>query len=102
MNDIELKTVYRCVHCEKSFVRESWFKRHMCMKKERFSQVTNLDQIRALKLFNSWRRQNGYAKKGKDIDMAGFQKSPYAKLFLDLVNFTNENWTITPFKYLNW
>lgn len=102
MAEIELKKVFRCIHCEKPFIRESWYRRHMCKKKEKFSRATNLDQIKALKLFNSWRRQSGFAKRGKDVDMSAFQKSPYAKLFLDLVEWTNANWTVTAFKYLGW
>lgn len=99
----EIKRLYRCIHCDKTFTRESWFKRHMCDKKKQFNALNNLDQIKALKLFNHWLRRNNYIKKkSAERTMQDFQKSEYAKLFLQLVEFTNNVYVITPFKYLNW
>lgn len=99
----EITRMYRCIHCDKTFTRESWFKRHMCDKKKQFHTVNNLDQIKALKLFNHWLRRNGFIKKkSKERTMMEFQKSEYAKTFLGLVKFTNDTYVITPFKYLNW
>lgn len=103
MTTAEIKRMYRCIHCDKTFTRESWFKRHMCEKKKQFHTVNNLDQIKALKLFNHWLRRNNYIKKkSAERTMQDFQKSEYAKTFLDLVKFSNEVYVVTPFKYLNW
>jgi hypothetical protein len=97
----EIKRQFRCIYCEKTFTRESWFKRHMCDKKKQFAQANNLDQIKAHRLYNHWMRRNGFCKKGKEKSMEEFQRSPYARPFIDLALFSDKTYVVTAFKYLN-
>lgn len=92
---------FRCPYCNKSYSRESWYRKHDCEKKHRFEQVHKMDFRRGLRLFTHWRKRNGYLKQGKEITAETFIKHWMYKSFMGLVKFTSDNWVITSLRYLD-
>jgi hypothetical protein len=92
---------FRCPYCNKSYSRESWFRRHACEKKKRFEESHRMDFHRGIILYKHWRIRNGYLRNGKKIMPEDFIKSHFYNSFMKLVAFTSENWVITSIKYMD-
>lgn len=60
-----------------------------------------MDFIRGLRLYEHWRRRNGFLRKGKEITAQEFITSQFYNSFMKLVQFTTDNWVITSLKYLD-
>lgn len=93
---------YKCAFCERTFTRESWYKKHSCPKKQKFLDANNITIIRAHKLFNHWQRRTGLLRKGTEKPLDDFKKSPFFSTFVNLAEFTTANYVISPFKYVDW
>jgi hypothetical protein len=93
---------YKCVFCEKEFSRRSWYDKHQCAKKKRFSEANNLTAIMAQKLFAHWKHVNHFKKKTKLSPMAEFVASPLYNAFKKLALFTQTRHVISAHKYLDW
>src|SRR4051812_740787 len=101
---VSMVNQFRCAYCNKSYARESWFRKHDCEKRRRFEQIHNMDFIRALNLFIYWRKRGGWLKRGEDTNTKEFAQK-FAKHFMyqsfvDLAKFATENWVITSIRYL--
>lgn len=92
---------FRCPHCNKSYSRESWFRKHECEKRKRFEQQHHMDFRRGLRIYTHWRSRNGYLRRGKEITPDEFIKSQMYNTFMKLVQFTSDNWVITSLRYLD-
>jgi hypothetical protein len=92
---------FKCPYCNRSYSRESWYRKHNCKQKERFEQVHSMNFIRGLRVYQHWRKRNGFLHKGKSIKPEDFINSPFYTTFINLVKFTSENWVITSFRYLD-
>jgi len=94
---------YKCEFCNKYFVRESWYKKHMCEKKQRFESRNELSTIKAHKLFCQWQRMNRYTKRGKrDKNMKEFTQSPYFNAFVKVQKFIQNNYVVSGDRYISW
>jgi hypothetical protein len=98
----KIERQYRCAFCDKEFIRKSWFDKHQCAKKKRFMESNNLNTIKALRLFNHWQRRTGLLFHGKEKTLEEFCKSPFYNTFMKLVSFTNKEYIVSGFKYLDW
>lgn len=92
---------FRCPYCNKSYSRESWFRKHLCEKRKRFEQIHNMDFVRGLRIYTHWRIRNGYVRRGKKVTEQDFINSQFYKSFMNLVKFTSDNWVITSLRYLD-
>lgn len=94
---------FKCPYCHRSYSREAWYNKHKsdCAKKKRFDQAHSMDFIRALRIYQHWRRRNGYLGKTKTIEPKDFINSSLYNSFINLVKFTSDNWVITSFKYID-
>lgn len=97
-----VKRKFRCAFCEKVFTRKSWYEKHMCDKKKRFLDRNNINKIKAHRLFNHWQRRTGLLRRGKEKTFEEFCKSPYYNTFVNLVEFTNREYVVSSFKYIDW
>lgn len=92
---------FRCPYCNKSYARESWFRKHDCEKRRRFEQIHQMDFQRAWSIYAHWRNRNGYVKRNKEVTEKDFIDSQFYKSFMNLVKFVSDNWVISRFRYLD-
>lgn len=92
---------FRCPYCNKSYARESWFRKHACEKRRRFELIHRMDFRRALSAYSHWCQRNGFNRRGKEITAKEFIDSHYYNAFTRLVQFTTENWVISTLRYLD-
>ncbi len=97
-----LKRQFKCTFCERTFVRKSWYDKHMCEKKRRFIASNDLTTIHAHRLFNHWQHRARLLRKSKEKTKEEFLKSPYYKLFMRLSEFVERTYVISAYKYLDW
>lgn len=93
---------FQCVFCDKTFTRRSWFDKHDCAKKKRFSEANNLTTIKAQKLYEYWCRRQNVKRKIKESPMKEFLNSPYFKVFKNLAEFTQTSYVVSAYKYMDW
>lgn len=92
---------FRCPYCNKLYARESWFRKHQCEKRKRFEQTHRIDFRRGLSIYTHWRIRNGYVRRGKEVTPQDFINSPFYTSFMNLVQFTSDNWVITSIRYMD-
>jgi hypothetical protein len=93
---------YQCVFCDKTFSRKSWYDKHVCAKKKRFAEANNLITIKAMQLYQHWNRKVGNKPKRTDKPMQEFMSSPFYKTFKKLAEFSQTNYVVSTFRYLEW
>jgi len=93
---------YRCKFCDKTFTRKSWHERHTCEKKRRFLESNDIFTISGHHLFNHWQRQTGLLRRGKEKTLEEFCRSPYFNAFKELAVFTEQNYVVSKYQYLDW
>ena len=93
---------YRCKFCDKTFTRKSWHERHTCEKKRRFLESNDIFTISGHRLFNHWQRQTGLLRRGKEKTLQEFCRSPYFNVFKNLAVFTEHNYVVSKYQYLDW
>jgi len=93
---------WKCAFCDREFTRETWFKRHACEKKKRFMQAHSISAQKAYRLFSHWQTRTGLTRRGRPKTMEEFCRSPLYNTFARLVEFTNENYVVSTFTYLDW
>lgn len=94
---------YRCKFCDKTFTRKSWHERHTCEKKRRFSERNDIFTISGHRLFNHWQRKTGLLRRGKEEKtLEQFCKSPFFNSFKQLAVFTEQNYVVSKYQYLDW
>lgn len=97
-----LQKKYRCNFCDKTFIRKSWHERHTCEKKKRFLERNDIFTISGHRLFNHWQRQTGLLRRGKEKTLEEFCRSPYFNLFKNLAVYTEQNYVVSKYQYLDW
>ena len=97
-----LEIKFRCTFCDKTFSRESWYKKHMCEKKRRFIAANSITSIAGHRLFNHWQRRAKLLRRGKEKTMTEFCRSPYYNTFIKLAEFVSRVNVITGYSYVDW
>ena len=97
-----LTKTYHCVFCDKTFTRRSWYDKHECTKKKRFAEANNLVTIKAQQLFAHWQRRVNVKPSKKMKPMAEFLNSSFYNTFKKLAEFTQKQYVVSAFKYLDW
>jgi hypothetical protein len=101
-NEVTLKRVNRCQFCGKTFVRKSWFLRHACAKKKKFSDSNDVVVQHAYRVYTYWMMKLGLSKKGKEQTFDKFLKSPRKNAFIKLVEFSHANDITSLYTYVDW
>ena len=97
-----LERKFTCTFCDKTFSRESWYKKHMCEKKRRFIKANEITSISGHRLFNHWQRRAKLLRRGKEKTMTEFVRSPYYNTFITLAEFVSRVNVITGYSYVDW
>jgi len=100
MSDIE--RIHKCQFCDKTFVRKSWFLRHMCVKKRKFEETNDIVVQQGYRLYVYWMTAQNMVKRGKVPDFDKFLKSPYKQRIVDVVMFCREHGLSSPYSYIDW
>jgi len=93
---------YMCSFCSRSFVRKTWFEKHLCDKKKRFLDRNNIAVIKAHQLFNHWQQRTKLVRRGHQKDFEEFCRSPFFGAFKRLSEFTTSEYVVSGFKYIDW
>lgn len=99
-----LEKKFKCPFCDKGFNRKSWYERHNCDTKKKFTEKNNIQNIRALQLYNYWISLERLSKRNEKTMEQFLDKKNVRiyKLFKRLADFTRDNYVVSAFKYLEW
>lgn len=91
---------FKCVHCDKSFMKEKTLVAHMCERKRRALQETEKRVQAGFMAFNRFWQLTQKAKKSKSYDE--FADSSYYNAFVKFGSFINNVNPLYPEKFVDW
>ena len=91
---------FKCVHCDKSFMKEKTLVAHMCERKRRALQETEKRVQAGFMAFNRFWQLTQKAKKSKTYDE--FADSSYYNAFVKFGSFINNVNPLYPEKFVDW
>ena len=91
---------FKCVHCDKSFMKEKTLVAHMCERKRRALQETEKRVQAGFMAFNRFWQLTQKAKKSKTYDE--FADSSYYNAFVKFGGFINNVNPLYPEKFVDW
>lgn len=91
---------FKCVHCDKSFMKEKTLVAHMCERKRRALQEKEKRVQAGFMAFNRFWQLTQKAKKSKTYDE--FADSSYYNAFVKFGSFINNVNPLYPEKFVDW